>query len=182
VLPRTSGSIDVNPNQEEEMALSLPRTALVAIGGPALIGLAIGMPSGARTLLAQAAVVPAIVLGISVFMIPALYIGTTLIGAAPPAVRVARSSAAALQGAGTLLLGLAPASLFLIATSQTHALAWVLGLLVLGAGALVFLRTLFLDAFETSAARLRALPVFLVWAAVCLGLGGSLLLKSLPNG
>jgi len=161
------------------MTVSLPRTALVAIGGPALIGLAIGLPFGTRALLTQAAVAPAIVIGVSVFMVPALYIGTTLVGAAPPAQRVASSSASALHGAGMLLLGLAPAALFLIATSQTHAVAWVIGLIALGAGALIFLRTLFLELFETTAARMRGLPVFLLWSAICLGLGASLVIRSL---
>jgi hypothetical protein len=157
------------------------RTALLAVTGPALVGAALGMPFGLSRLLSQAAAVPAIVVGLSVLMIPALYIATTLIGVAPAAERVAAASVSALGAAGTVLLGLAPATLFLIATSRTTLVVWVLGFLVLSAGMLASLRILFSDLFSTSGARLRALPVFLIWTVVTLGLGAHLVVRSLRH-
>lgn len=157
------------------------RTALLAIAGPAVIGAALGMPFGLSKLLAEAGMVTAIVVGLSVFMIPALYIGTTLIGAAPSADRVGAAAASALRAGGTLLLGLAPATVFLIATSQTRLVVWALGFLVLAAGMMASLRILFSDLFTTSAARLRALPVFLIWSVVSLGLGAHLFARSLER-
>ena len=162
-------------------ALNHGRTALLALGGPALLGAALGMPFGLSRLLSEAAIVPAIVVGLSVFMIPALYIATTLIGAAPSADQVGASAASSLRAGGTLLVGLAPATLFLIATSQTRAMVWVLGFLVLAAAMVASLRILFSDLFTAQAARVRALPVFLIWALVSFGLGALLFGRSLQR-
>jgi hypothetical protein len=162
-------------------AASHGRTALVALAGPALLGAALGMPFGLPKLLSEAAMVTAIVVGLSVLMIPALYIATTLVGAAPSADQVGASAASALRAGGTLLLGLAPATLFLIATSQTHVIVWILGFLVLSVSMIASLRILFSDLFTTPTARLRALPVFLIWSIVSLGLGAHLFARTLPR-
>jgi hypothetical protein len=139
------------------------------------------MPFGLPRLLFEAAMVTAIVVGLSVFMIPALYIATTLVGAAPSAQQVGSSAACALRAGGTLLLGLAPATVFLIATSETRLLVWILGFLALALAMLASLRILFSELFTTASARLRALPVFLIWAAVSLGLGAHLFARTLQQ-
>ena len=162
-------------------AASHGRTALLALAGPALLGAALGMPFGLPRLLSEAALVTAIVVGLSVFMIPALYIAATLVGAAPSVDQVGASAASALRAGGTLLLGLAPATLFLIATSQTRLTVWILGFLVLAVSMIASLRILFSDLFTTPAARLRALPVFLIWSIVSLGLGAHLFERTLQR-
>jgi hypothetical protein len=160
---------------------SRARTLALVLGGPALLGAALGMRFGLRPLLAEAALVVAIVVGVSVMMVPALYIGAAQFGVAPSAGRVVVAAVAALRASGTLLLGLAPASLFLLATSQSALLSWVLGFLVLGASQLVALRTLYALIAPENGRRLRALPVFVLWSVVALGLGAQLFARSLRH-
>lgn len=157
------------------------RTAGLALGGPALLGLALGMPFGLRALLVEAGLMVAIVVGLTVLMLPALYIATTLMGTAPSAQRMGAASIAALRSGGTLLLGLTPASLFLIATSQTALVVWVLGFLVLGASQLTALRWLYSDLLSGSARRTRVMPVFVVWSLVSMGLGAHLFARTLHH-
>jgi len=135
---RRGGDDDARP------ILIHPSSLLRTIGGPIALGAALGLPAGAGGLLRQAATLPGIVLGLTLLMAPALYIGSSLLGLAPPAADALRAAGRALRACGTLLLGLAPATAFLLATaSDARSVALGLGGAVLASGALCGLRLLF---------------------------------------
>mgnify|MGYP001210804561 CR=1 FL=1 len=150
---------------------------VMALAGPAAIGASIGLPNGAAPMLRQLLAIPAILVGTSLFMLPALYIASSLVGIAPSASSVLSSWIAAQRDAGVLLLGLAPACLFLLATSQSVAATWLLGSAAVCAGACLSLRTIHSGLF-VDVPRVKSVPLFSAWAAVALGLGIHLFVKS----
>jgi hypothetical protein len=163
-------------------SLPRPTTLLVVLGGPALTGACLGLPFGGRTMLTEAALVPAIILGLTALMAPALSIGATLLGVAPPAAAVGRAVGHALRVLGTALLGLAPPAAFLLATALSPGLARVIAALVLVGAALCALRLLYGSMFASRGTGARALPLFAAWALVCGAIGGRLLMGTLPAG
>jgi hypothetical protein len=151
-----------------------PLAVLLTVGGPVAVGAALGLPFGAKALLTEAAVVPAVVLGLTLLMVPALYIGTSLLGVAPPA-------GCALRASGTVLLGLAPPTAFLLATTTDPRVVKLLAVAVVAGSVLCGLRILYLSMFHSRGTHLRALPVFVAWAFVCGAIGARLLTSTLPG-
>ncbi|HEY3353621.1 MAG TPA: hypothetical protein VGQ83_10255 [Polyangia bacterium] len=166
----------------ESLPLPRPRTLLVVLGGPALVGACLGLPFGLRALATEAALVPAIVLGLAALMIPALYIGSSLLGIAPPAASVALAVGHALRVMGVALCGLTPPAAFLLATSCTPTVARLLAALVLGGAAICALRLLYHSMFVSRGTHLKVLPLFTAWAFVTGAIGARLLLGTLPQG
>ena len=156
-------------------------TAALGLGGPILLGATLGIPFGLGCVFKQAATVPAALVGVGALMIPALYIVTSLIGVAPPAQQVVRAATSALRSSGTIMLGLAPATVFLMATSRTELAALILGMLIAGVSMFAAFRGLFSDLFACSGVRPRAVPVFLLWSGVSLGLGAHLFIGALHH-
>lgn len=152
-------------------ALPRPSAAIVALAGPALAGAVLNLPFGPVRLAAGAALLPAILLGVTLVMVPALYIGATLLGAAPPVDTVAVAAARGLRACGILLLGLCAPSAFLLATAHGRVGTALLTLAVVGGGAAVALRTLYRDVFPDAAARRKILPLFVAWTAVTIAIG-----------
>lgn len=152
-------------------------SALIAVAGPAAAGAAVGLPLGTRQMLAHAAAVPGIIVGVTVFMIPALYIATTLAGVSPPAARVGRAALGGLRSTGILLLGISPALLFLLTTTPVGLLSLLLIAVVLLGSALIGLRALYSLLFDGAASHARSIPVFAGWSLVCLGLATHLMLQ-----
>jgi hypothetical protein len=146
-------------------------SALLMVGGPALIGVCAGSPLGVAAALRQGAAVPAVVLGISAMMIPALYIGASFVGAAPSARRMWRATTGTLRDIGSVSLGLAPALAVLIATAQDPSVATAFGALTMAAAAVLGLRALYLRLFAGQRRGLWALPLYTIWALVSLGIG-----------
>lgn len=152
-------------------------SALIALAGPAAAGAVIGVPLGSRQILVQAATVPAAIVGVTAFMVPALYIASTLAGISPPAQEVGRAVLGGLRSTGLLLLGLSPALLFLLTTTPNELLSLLLIALALLGAAAVGMRALYGLLFGPSVPRLRSLPVYGGWVLVCLGLAAHLLLE-----
>lgn len=152
--------------------------ALLAAGGPALLGIAIGLPMGLRSALSLSWQVPLVAAGTMVLMTPALYIAISLVQAAPPAIRVTQAVAKGLLAYGTLVAGVAPAIAFVGATSESAAPACVGGVLAAGGGALAGLRTLRRGLDFAPEVRTRGFLVFSAWAGVALALGGHLLVRA----
>jgi len=152
-------------------------SALLAIAGPAAAGAAVGMPLGTKQLLAHAIAVPGIIVGVTVFMIPALYIATTLAGVSPPAARVARAALGGLRSTGVLLLGVSPALLFLLITTPVGFLSLLLIGTVLAGAAVVGMRALYSLLFDGTGSPARSIPVFAGWSLVCLGLATHLMVQ-----
>lgn len=112
---------------------------LLIVSGPALVGACAGIGVSAQTTIASAGTLPGVVIGLAVLMVPALYIGLALLDAAPEAADVLDGAVDGLVRMGMYCLGLAPALLFLAATSASEGPAVVLARLVLAVGALVAL-------------------------------------------
>jgi len=165
----------------QTFARNWPMAVLVTVGGPVAVGAALGLPFGPRALLIEAAVVPAVVLGLTLLMLPALYIGTSLLGVAPPAGATVTTVGCALRASGTVLLGLAAPTAFLLATTTDPRLVRLLAVVVVAASVLCGLRILYLSMFHSRGTHLRALPVFVAWAFVCGAIGARLLTSTLPG-
>jgi hypothetical protein len=162
------------------VASSHARRASFAIAGPALVGAALGLHAGPAELLARAATLPAIVVGVALLMLPALYIGAAFLGVAPRAGAVARSGVAALADTGVVMLGLAPSLLFLVAASTSAAAVSALALIVLALAVAIGLRALFARLFERRGA--AAIGLFACWSLVSAGIGAQLVARAVPLG
>lgn len=171
------------------MALHLPvglsrptlTTLLLAAGGPAAIGAVLGMPRGGLAMASGAAMLPAILLGVTSLMLPALYITTSLLGAAPPAGETPAMLGRALRATGTVLLGMAAPSAFLAATMGSASTALALGALVTMGGALVGLRSLFAGMFSGRPVGALGVFVCVAWSLVALTIGGRLFFDTLAG-
>ena len=150
----------------------------MAIAGPALVGAALGLPDGPAAVAARAALLPAIVLGVALIMLPALYIGAAFLGVAPSARSVVTAAGSALADTGTVFLGLAPALAFLVVASTRPASVELLGYLAVALAVVIGLRALYLRLFMERAA--RVVPLFACWAAVSVGIGARLLVEAIP--
>lgn len=174
------------------MRISLTRgqvsTVGIAAAGPAAIGAVLGMPRGGAAMASGAAMLPGVVLGVTALMVPALYIATSLLGAAPPAKETPAHLGRALRAMGTVLLGLAAPAAFLVATTargtgreglSSAATALVLGGVVTAFGTFVGLRRLFQGLFGGRPTGATAMVVCAVWSIVALVIGGRLFLVTL---
>src|SRR5688572_29730530 len=96
-----------------------------AVAGPVTIGVVLGWRSGveapvscgrsvAEQIALLAGLMPAVIFGVALVTIPALYIGQTLIGHAPPAAHVMAAARRAIDACGTVCLGLAAPLAFLV--------------------------------------------------------------------
>lgn len=148
----------------------------LAMGGPAALGLTLGLTGAAHGWLHPTWTLPAAMLGTTLLMLPALYIGGALAGADATARRVARDTLGALREAGLGCLGLAPAMLFLCATSGEGGGQLAVGL-SLALAALLGLRGLYTRLYArlgSGAAKAKATLVFAAWTLVALGIGARL--------
>ena len=145
----------------------------LGFGGPAALGLTMGLTGVSASVLLSAVALPGAVLGTTLLMLPALYIGSALAGADTHARQMVRDALGALREAGIGCLGLTPALLFLCATSSGSAgqLAVAFGLLV---AAMLGLRGFYVrlfDELELGLAKGKAVLIFAAWALVALGIG-----------
>ncbi len=156
---------------------SVPTALLVAFGGPAAAGALLGLRAGAADALAQAGALPAVMAGTAALTLPALYIGASILGLVPAADVMARATLAALRATGLLLLGLAPALAFLIATLPSPSVALALVAAATAGAVLAGLRTLHLAL--SAAAPADRPPLLLTalltgWSLAALAIGGQL--------
>lgn len=148
-----------------------PRMAL-ALLGPAALGLV--LTAGDPGAFTEVLRLPLLWIGVAALMTPALYITAALSGLAPSLREVASATLDALSRGGGLLLGLAPALLFLVATSFSSRLAHDFVGVVAALGALAGLGLLFERLLVATDASATARFVFFGWAAVLLGIGAQL--------
>jgi hypothetical protein len=150
-----------------------PSDAMLALAGPMAIGAILGLQQGVQTLgpIRDSLVLPLVLLGVTAAMIPALYIATSLAGAAPPAQYVGAAVLRSLRACGITMLGLAAPAAFLLATSKSSALVILLGGAITAAGVLAGLRVLSADLFDHQRHTLSARVVFAIWALVSLSIG-----------
>lgn len=155
-----------------ERVHSPARSVLLIIGGPALVGAALGLATSLGAALTRALLTPAIIVGVAALMLPALYIGAAFFGVAPRASAVVRSSVAALADMGVVFIGLAAPLFFLVAASTQKTSVHILGVMVLGLGLVLGFRALYVRLFDQRS--LRALALFTLWALISSGIGSQL--------
>jgi hypothetical protein len=150
----------------------------LAAAGPLVIGAILGLggihgagQTGALDALGAAALLPLMLLGVTAAMIPALYIATSMAGAAPPAREVGRAVVRGFRSCGVAMLGLAAPAAFLLATTGGAGAAALLGGLIVCAGAFAGLRVLFAALFAEVLEPFIVRLVFGFWALVALGIG-----------
>lgn len=149
------------------------QTASVIIGGPAAVGLCLGLQSELGVLLTLPWLLPAMGLLICVITLPGLYVGAAMLESAPAAPEMLKAVAGALSDGGIALLGLCPALLVLTSTTSSvdEAIALVTG--VLGLGFMLTLRS-FWRRMAQDKKMWRLQLVMAVWACICTGLSWQL--------
>jgi hypothetical protein len=154
------------------------RNPLMALGGTAALGAALGTVAAVRgptapiAAAADAAVVPLVIAGVTALMLPPLIIGAALLGRRLDLGAVLRAAARALGAAGVLVLGLAAPALFLLVTDAGLPVA-ELGGLVLAGAALAAFRVVWAD-LDVAAWPRAAQGFFAVWSLVALTIGACL--------
>lgn len=152
---------------------SVPWTTLGwAVGGPFALGGLTGLRHSGGALLSGALGMPAIAVGTTALMAPALYLSLALAGSPASSRHVVDRLGDALAATGRVQMGFAPAALFLAATAVSLQTAVLFVLLAMAAGLLVALRGL-VGALAAEGG-LRAGMVSLAWCVVALVVGGRL--------
>jgi hypothetical protein len=157
------------------------------VTGPVAIGVVVGWRSGldaaedgvrsvGEQIALLAGVIPAVILGVALVTVPALYIGQTLAGRAPPAVRVVAAARKAVDACGTVCLGLAAPLAFLVATAPPNERLLMLFLaeLVVGCAVIVALLRMRRELYPEKAP-IGAGILYWGWASVAALIGGRLL-------
>jgi hypothetical protein len=116
------------------------RRPVAAALGPAALGAVLGGQISPALALREAALVPALVVGLTIATVPALYIATVATGSRMTAPVLARATLRGLEGLGVVLLGLAAPLAFLVATTQMPRLGLMLGTGAIGVAALLGMR------------------------------------------
>ncbi len=157
---------------------------MFAVGGPVMIGAILGLPHAPEGIGRGALVIPAILLGVGLATLPALYIGCSLAGVAPPARDVATAALRGARNGGVVFAGLALPLAFLIASASASGggVVPVLGMMAISVGGFAALRAIWCDLFAVDPsrrARQDAGAIFAVWAVLALAIGGRLLVENL---
>ena len=146
---------------------------LMMAAGPAVIGVCIGLRSG--SVLQSTLALPLTIIGVSMLMTPALYIGSAVIDAAPTLQETVSAMRHALGAMGLVFLGLAPALAFLVSSTSDIHTADLVAHGALAIGVFVGLRTLFARAAWPAARRAQAGLLFVLWSLLTIGIGSHLL-------
>ena len=149
----------------------LSRELLWIIGGPLLVGACLGAPFELAVFLRTTIGVPAVYFGVALLMAPALYFAGAFLGVTPPVHQMVVAVRATLRELGILLVGLAPALLFLVVSAQRGTTVMVLGHVVLGLATLVVLVAFNRRLFAGQPRRVVAFLFYMVWSALCIGIG-----------
>ena len=147
----------------------------LGLAGPIALGAVLGLGAGVRTMLTQSVLLPCLIVGLTLSLVPALYIGLSLTGSAPPPWKGAAVVAKALVASGIVMAGLSPAVSFLVVSASARGYDRDLGFLVAGSAALVGMRQLASGLLESTPRRERSMLVFAAWSLVALSLGADLL-------
>ncbi|ACY12912.1 hypothetical protein [Haliangium ochraceum] len=175
-MTTTTSAVPSGATQAPGRAPSAPLPAaswrdmlLATLAGPVALGAVLGLEVGPLTALLKSLALPAVLLGVAAVMVPALYVGATLTGAAPPAHLLVRSLGRGFRACGLVMLGLVAPALFLLATTQALGVAALVGTAATAAGVLIGLRVLFTDLFRGRST--VAIAAFALWSLVALGIG-----------
>jgi hypothetical protein len=144
--------------------------------GPLVLGGTLQLGAGWRAALHGAVGLAATIGMVSLIMMPALYIGGSVLGVLPGATRTAAAILRGMRAFGIVLLGLAPPAAFLLATGVVAETVLVLGALVLVGAMLCGLAVLYGDLVQPDGP-LRFPAFFFVWGVVASGIGARLFVE-----
>lgn len=158
------------------------RPLLPAVLGPLALGLCVAFRAQTLESLEMAMLLPLCTFGLLLVTVPGLYIGSALLGRAPSIVTLWQTVATALGRAGVLLLGCAPAALFLVASSaSTELVSLFIGAPMVAAAA-AFLRLLYRGLYvDVKASETTPRYLFVGWAGVTLLIGLKLFWVAMQN-
>jgi len=117
--------------------------------------------------------VPAVVFAVAALTLPALYIATAVVGAAPPVGKVMRAVGRALCSLGLVMAGFAMPLLFLGA-SAGEGTAFALGAVTVAVSAVIALRVLHAALYEGAFPVTGRGLLFWTWAVIALVIGARL--------
>jgi hypothetical protein len=156
---------EASPLRSRELALT--------VGGPAIVGALLALPFGLVATARGAAQLPAVLIGVTLLMLPALYICASLNGFQLTTRRLLEAGQTALYRMGLVLLGFAPALLFIGVSSETPKALLIVAPFAVRIAAAIGVRAIFPLVFEGSSG-LKSKVVFAAWAFVGLGIAESL--------
>jgi hypothetical protein len=142
--------------------------------GPIALGAVLGAQISPWVALRQAALVPAIVVGLTAATVPALYIATVATGSRLTAATLARAVLRGLEGLGVVLLGLVGPLAFVASTSRYPKLAVLLGAVCIATAAALGLRRMRAAMTPDGSPSLVDGGLFVLWGAVAAVLGARL--------
>ena len=152
-----------------------PAQLLPMIGGPAAIGLCLGLDAGLASAASGAFLLPLIVLGVALFTLPTLYITSTATKLIPELGLLLNASLQSLREAGLVMLGLIPTLLLLIESSPSVTLSQGFGMLCIAAAMLLGLRSFLSHLLDelggSKQQREHFQMLFMAWSVVSLGIG-----------
>jgi hypothetical protein len=98
------------------------KSLTLLLAGPVLIGATVGAPLGWEHVIRRAVALPAVLIGMTVLLVPALYILLALAKSAPPASVFLGSAWSSMSTMGTVLLGFVLPYAFLTSSSESLAI------------------------------------------------------------
>lgn len=141
----------------------------LALAGPAVVGVALCLPWETHRLATVPLLLPLIFVGVMALLLPSLYIGLAFAGSTTSLRTLANTAVEALRDAGVALLGIAPALLFLGATSTSESFVrW----LAIGAAAFLTVRAMCVRLSRRSELGVRLVILLAGFTVVALGIGG----------
>lgn len=168
-------SVDVATIQEQAPSPAPPawQRAGAILGGPAAVGICLGLQSELGVLLTLPWLLPATALLICVITLPGLYVGAAMLESAPPAPKMVEAALGALADGGIAMLGLCPALLVLTSTTSSvdEGIALVTG--VLGLGGALTLRSFWRRMLQEKG-MWRLMALMGIWTLICTGLSWQL--------
>jgi hypothetical protein len=147
-----------------------PAVVAFAAAGPLAVG---GVLAARLQDPAPLVAVPSVVFAVVALTLPALYIATAVLGAAPPIGRVMRAVGRALCSLGLVNAGFALPLLFLGA-SAGEGTAFALGAATVAVSAVIALRVLYAGLYEGTFAVTGRGMLFWTWAVIALVIGARL--------
>ena len=162
---------------EEEQARGGVVVAAAGALGPVALGAVIGGQIGPTEALRDAALVPAIIAGLTASTVPALYIATAITGSPLSAGGLARAVGRGLEALGVVLLGLIGPLAFVLATSSADWMALLLGGAALGAATVLGMRRMRAAMTVDGGGHVVDGILFAIWAGVALIVGARLFVE-----
>lgn len=141
-----------------------------ALGGPAMIGLCLGIQGELSGMFLLPICLPLLSMLIAALTLPGLYVGASMLESAPAAAVLLRRTWEAMSDGGVALLGLSPALLVLTSASSSTDESVVLTTCALGLGLGLALRSFWRRMLGQGAHMARLVVLLSVWSLIVTGI------------